>query len=171
MYYHYHYNHYDYSLNPHVDPPERPGKRCLAARPRRRCAEPGPPRKGTNGFGTNGVTANFSFFERGTFWVLPLTYFCLPKSARAYLFSQSVKTPYFRSSPIGVDPISSATKRRGFHHSDRRGLREPRQLNGARAPSHLPPPAERPDVAARESRTPFTCFLCMFYVYVFLCFS
>ena len=26
------------------------------------------------------------FFDRGTFWVLPLAYFCLPKSARAYLF-------------------------------------------------------------------------------------
>ena len=26
--------------------------------------------KGTNGAGTNGVTANFMFFDRGTFWVL-----------------------------------------------------------------------------------------------------
>ncbi len=43
-------------------------------------------RKGTNGVSTNGVTANFMFFDRGTFWVLPLTYFYLPKSARAYLF-------------------------------------------------------------------------------------
>ena len=30
-------------------------------------------RKGTNGVSTNGVTANFVFFDRGTFWVLPLT--------------------------------------------------------------------------------------------------
>ena len=44
-------------------------------------------RKGTNGVSINGVTANFVFsFDRGTFWVLPLTYFCLPQSARAYLF-------------------------------------------------------------------------------------
>ena len=31
------------------------------------------------------------FLDRGTFWVLPLTYFYLPKSARAYLFPQSLK--------------------------------------------------------------------------------
>ena len=33
--------------------------------------------KGTTGVSTNGVTANFMifFFDRGTFWVLPLTYF------------------------------------------------------------------------------------------------
>ena len=42
-------------------------------------------RKGTNTVSTNGVTANFMFFKRGTFWVLPLTYFYLPKGARAYL--------------------------------------------------------------------------------------
>ena len=33
----------------------------------------------------NGVTANFSFSDTGTFWVLPLTCFYLPKSARAYV--------------------------------------------------------------------------------------
>ena len=27
-----------------------------------------------NGVSTNGVTPNFMFFDRGTFWVLPLTY-------------------------------------------------------------------------------------------------
>ena len=36
--------------------------------------------------------------------VLPLTYFHLPKSARAYLFPQSVKIHYFCSGPIGADP-------------------------------------------------------------------
>ena len=57
--------------------------------------------------GTNGVTANFmfSFLHRGTFWVLPLAYFYIPKSARAYLFPQSVKIHYFCSGPISVDPI------------------------------------------------------------------
>ena len=45
-------------------------------------------RKGTDGVGTNGVSANLICFDRGTFWVLPLTYLCLPKSARAYLFPQ-----------------------------------------------------------------------------------
>ena len=45
-------------------------------------------RKGTNGVSTNGVTAFLTtYFDRGTFWVLPLTYFYLPKSARVYLFS------------------------------------------------------------------------------------
>ena len=62
-------------------------------------------RKGTNGISTNGVTANFIFFERGTIWVLLLTYFYLPKSARAYLFPHSVKIHYFCSGPISVDPI------------------------------------------------------------------
>ena len=61
--------------------------------------------KGTNGASTNGVTANFIFFDRGPFWVLPLTYFYLPKSARAYLFPQSVNNNYFCSGPISVDPI------------------------------------------------------------------
>ena len=62
-------------------------------------------RKGTNGVSTNGVTANLMFFDRGTFWVLPLTYFYIPKSARAYLFPQSVKIDYFCSGPISVDPV------------------------------------------------------------------
>ena len=54
---------------------------------------------------TNGVTANVMFFDRGTFGVLPLTYFYLPKSTKAYLFHQSVKMNYFCSGPIRVDPI------------------------------------------------------------------
>ena len=62
-------------------------------------------RKGTNGVSTNGVTANFIFFDRGTFWVLPLTCFYFPRSAMAYLFPQSVKNNYFCSDPISVDPI------------------------------------------------------------------
>ena len=64
-------------------------------------------RKGTILVSTTGVTANFMFmfFESGTFWVFPLTYFYLPKSARAYLFPRSVKIHYFCSGPISVDPI------------------------------------------------------------------
>ena len=61
--------------------------------------------KGQNGVSTKGVTAIFMFFDRGTFWVLPLTYCCLPESARAYLFPQSVKNNDFRSGPVSVDPI------------------------------------------------------------------
>ena len=64
-----------------------------------RCAEcASSNRKGTNGVSTDGVTATFIFFDRGTFWVLPLTYSYIPKS------SQSVKTHYFCSGPISVDP-------------------------------------------------------------------
>ena len=62
-------------------------------------------RKGTTGVSTNGVTANFIFLGRGTFWVLPLTYFYLPNRARAYLFPRSVKIRYFCSGPITADPI------------------------------------------------------------------
>ena len=51
------------------------------------------------------------FFDRGTFLVLPLTYFYLPKSARAYLFPQSFKMNYFCcSGPISVDPICPQPK-------------------------------------------------------------
>ena len=50
------------------------------------------------------------FNDRGTFWVLPLTYFHLPKSARAYAFPQSVKNNYFCSGPISVDPICPQPK-------------------------------------------------------------
>ena len=62
-------------------------------------------RKGTNGVGTDGVTASLQLFDSGTFWVLQLTYFYLPKSARAYLFPEYVKMHYFCSGPMNVDPI------------------------------------------------------------------
>ena len=39
----------------------------------------------------------------GLFGYSPLTYFYIPKSARAYLFPQSVKNHYFCSGPISVD--------------------------------------------------------------------
>ena len=53
---------------------------------------------------------HFLVFDRGTFWVLPLTDFCTVKSARAYLFLQSVKMNYFCSGPISVDPICPQPK-------------------------------------------------------------
>ena len=59
-------------------------------------------RKGTNGVSTNGVTANLRLCDRGTFRVLPLAYFYLPKSARASLCPQSVRMHYFCSGPIKV---------------------------------------------------------------------
>ena len=45
------------------------------------------------------------FCLTGTCWVLPLTHCCLAKSARAYLFPQSVKISYVCRGPISVDPI------------------------------------------------------------------
>ena len=75
------YNTYN-TINKHTETGPR-GRAPLAG--------PGPlphgARKETNGVSTNGVTANFMFFDRGTFCVLLLTYFYLPKSARAYFFS------------------------------------------------------------------------------------
>ena len=62
-------------------------------------------RKGTDGVSTSGVTANSSYFDRGTFWVLPLTCFYVPKSARVYLFPQSVKINYFCSAPLVLTPF------------------------------------------------------------------
>ena len=63
----------------------------------------GATRKGTNGFSTNVAKTIFMFFDRGTLWVLPLTYFYLPKSARAYLFPQSLKTHY--AAPLVLTPF------------------------------------------------------------------
>ena len=73
-----------------------------ASAPRRSAL--GRTRRGTTGVSTNGVTAN-NMFLTGFFWVLPLIYFCLPKSARAYPFEHSVGIHYFCSGPISVDPI------------------------------------------------------------------
>ena len=90
-------------FGPSPPPPDRVNP--ASPPPPRSLARTGP-RKGTNGVSTNGVTAILSmFFDRGIFWVLPLSYFYLPKSDRAYLFPQSVKIHYFCSGPISVDPI------------------------------------------------------------------
>ena len=47
-------------------------------------------RKGANGVSTNGVIANVMFFAGLFGYVLPLTYFNLPESARVHFFPQSV---------------------------------------------------------------------------------
>ena len=68
--------------------------------------------KGTTAVSTNGATANFKFvLTAGAFWVVPLTYFYLPKSARADLFPQSVKIHCFCSGAISVDPIGPQPSR------------------------------------------------------------
>ena len=53
----------------------------------------------------NGVTANLFVFDRGTFGVLPLTFFDLPKSARAYLSLQSDKILTFAAAPWVLTPF------------------------------------------------------------------
>ena len=45
------------------------------------------------------------FVDRETFWVLPLTYFDHPKSARAHPFPQSVKIKYFCGGPLVLTPV------------------------------------------------------------------
>ena len=60
----------------------------------------------TNGVSIiNRVTAIFVFFDGGTFWVLPLTFFYIPKSARAYLFPKSVKSITCAAAPLVLTPF------------------------------------------------------------------
>ena len=46
-------------------------------------------------------------FDRGTFWVLPLTYFCLPKSANTYLFPPICQNVHylFAAAPLVLTPF------------------------------------------------------------------
>ena len=60
-------------------------------------------RKGTNGVSTNEVTANPMFFDRGTFWVLPSTYFY--QKCQGVPSFPICQIHYFCSGPISVDPI------------------------------------------------------------------
>ena len=62
--------------------------------------------KGTNRVSTKLSLQMFMLFDRGTFRVLPLTYFDLPKSARAYLFLQSVEIHIsFAAAPFVSTPF------------------------------------------------------------------
>ena len=69
--------------------------------------------KGQMGSALTGSLQISCLFDRGTFWALPLTYFCIPKSARAYLFPQSLEfitcaeaplvlTSFLRSQAVGI---------------------------------------------------------------------
>ena len=61
--------------------------------------------KGQTGSALMGSLQHFMFFDRGTFWVLLLTYFYLPKSARAYIFPQPVKIITFAAAPLVLTPF------------------------------------------------------------------
>ena len=52
-----------------------------------------------------GVAANCTCFDRTFFCVLPLTCLYLPKSARAYLFPQSVKLVTLPAAPLVLTPF------------------------------------------------------------------
>ena len=45
------------------------------------------------------------FFDRGTFWALPLTYLYLPKSARVYLSPNLSKFITFAAAPLVLTPF------------------------------------------------------------------
>ena len=56
----------------------------------------------------NGVTANFTYFDRGTFWVFPFTYFHVPKSAQkcqGVFFHNLSKSITFASAPFVLSPF------------------------------------------------------------------
>ena len=45
------------------------------------------------------------FFDGGTFWVPPSTYFYIPRSARAYLFPNLSKSITFPAAPLVLTPF------------------------------------------------------------------
>ena len=77
------------------------------------------------------------FFDRGTFWALPLTYFYLPESARAYLFrsklitfaaAPSVLTPFVRNQNQDGARPAAARRDRGELPEVRRRPEGPRDV-------------------------------------------
>ena len=67
-------------------------------------------RKGTNGVSTNGVTANFMFFDRGTFWVpvcqnRSIVHNFFPNLSKFVTFAATplVSTPLFRDQGVRAD--------------------------------------------------------------------
>ena len=59
----------------------------------------------SNGVGTNGVTANCMVSDRGFLVALPSAYFCLPESARAYLFPNLSKLVTLRGRHTSGIPL------------------------------------------------------------------
>ena len=71
-----------------------------------------------------GSFANFSFFDRGTFRVLPLIYLYLPKSARASFFPNLSRFITFAAAPLVLTPFvrnqpGQGGARRGVHREGR----------------------------------------------------
>ena len=113
--------------------------------------------------GTNEVTANSVFFDRGTFRVLPLTCFYLPQSAYAYsTFLPNLSTFItFSVDPINVDPICPQLRPALLHEAARlaaRPRRRGRRSGGATCLTLHPVSVRRfPSFRTQplESLTPF----------------
>ena len=68
--------------------------------------------EGQIGSALTGVTAFLFCFDRGTFWVLPLAYFYLPKSARAYLLDPHLSNFIpFAAAPLVLTNLSASKER------------------------------------------------------------
>ena len=67
-------------------------------------------RRGTNGVSTNGVAANFVFFDGGTFWVPLLIYFIFPKVPGRTPSSPISQNSLLLQRPRWRRPRLSATK-------------------------------------------------------------
>ena len=61
--------------------------------------------KGQNGVSANGVAANSMCFGRGTFWVLPFTYFIFPKVPGRTFFPNPSKVITFAAAPLVSTPF------------------------------------------------------------------
>ena len=73
-------------------------------------------RKETDGVSTNGITAILYVFWQRDLLGTPVNLLYLPKSARAYLFPQSLKNNYVCCGPISVDPVCPQPNE-GWNHS------------------------------------------------------
>ena len=70
-------------------------------------------------------------FDRGTFGVRPLTYFYIPKSARAHLFPQSVKINRFCSFAAAPSVLTPFVRNQG-HHRDQQDAQDAGGRGGVR---------------------------------------
>ena len=81
------------------------------------------------------------FFDRGSFWVLPLTYFYLPRKCQGVLFPQSIKIITFAAAPLVLSPF--------VRNQDARGRQGKQPGPGARRRASCPgfdAPSVAPDV-------------------------
>ena len=112
--------------------------------------------------GTNGVSGALqkSCILTGTSWVLLLTYFYLPKSARAYPFPQSGKTHCFCSGPVSVDPLRPQSRRARRRRSlEEAAAHRQRRAGGLAAGAEGPARPRLPPPWVMETGLDFNVFL------------